>query len=432
MKLVVHDFAGHPGQLQLSRELARRGHVVEHHYCQSVPTGQGATTWRADDPASFSIHGIALKTEYARYSPARRILQELKYSWLSLRAIFVGEHPDAVIVANFPILPLFVVVLVLRLRGIPYILWWQDVYSEAVATAARKKLGLIGGGVAWIADRLERTIAHLATSIVPIADTFVDRLSSWGISDEKVRVIPNWGALDEVPVKSRNNRWSEAHGLNDYTVLMYAGTLGLKHDPSIIAKLARTAPTGCVIVVVSQGKGRDWLENNCQDVDNLILLDYQPYDQLPEMLASADIFLVILEPDASRYSVPSKMLNYFCAERPVLALLPSDNAAAQMLEEASAGVVRASGDMAGAQEALHRLSAQPELRRQLGSDGRRYAERVFDIKNVGDKFETVIRYALRQSNSLHQESETARPSDGRAGNLDVRETTGGTEYDRQN
>ena len=47
MKLVVHDFAGHPGQLQLSRELARRGHVVEHHYCQSVATGQGATVRRS-------------------------------------------------------------------------------------------------------------------------------------------------------------------------------------------------------------------------------------------------------------------------------------------------------------------------------------------------------------------------------------------------
>ena len=69
MKIIVHDFAGHPGQLQLSRELARRGHEVEHQYCASIPTGRGATTRRKGDPESFFIRGIDLHREFARYSP---------------------------------------------------------------------------------------------------------------------------------------------------------------------------------------------------------------------------------------------------------------------------------------------------------------------------------------------------------------------------
>ena len=75
-----------------------------------------------------------------------------------------------------------------------------------------------------------------------------------------MKVIPNWGAIDEMPLRPRNNAWAKAHGLADVPVVMYAGTLGLKHDPSVLAQLARTAPAGCRVVVVSQGQGREWLE----------------------------------------------------------------------------------------------------------------------------------------------------------------------------
>jgi glycosyltransferase involved in cell wall biosynthesis len=404
VKLVIHDFAGHPGQLQLSRELARRGHVVEHHYCQSVTTGQGATNHRPDDPVSFSVYGIALKSEFARYSPARRIFQELKYGWLSARAV-LAARPNVAIFANVPVLPLLLVVLALRFRRIPYILWWQDLYSEAVGTAARQRLGLIGEAIAWLVDRVEYTIARGAAAIVPIADAFVERLNTWGISSEKVRVIPNWGALDEIPSRPRINPWSEAHGLNDFTVVMYAGTLGLKHDPSIIAELARNAPDDCRIVVVSQGKGRVWLEESCRDTRKLILMDYQPYEQLPDMLASADVFLVILEADASRYSVPSKVLNYLCAGRPVLALLPSENSAARMLQQAEAGVVGVAGDTAGASRAMVRLVSDANQRDRMGTNGRRYAERVFDISKVGSSFESVIGYVVGRNESPQQDLE---------------------------
>ena len=40
LRLVIHDYSGHPGQVHLSRELARRGHHVEHQYCASYTTGR--------------------------------------------------------------------------------------------------------------------------------------------------------------------------------------------------------------------------------------------------------------------------------------------------------------------------------------------------------------------------------------------------------
>ena len=41
LRVVVHDYVGHPFQVQLSRELARRGMDVLHLHCGSFRTGKG-------------------------------------------------------------------------------------------------------------------------------------------------------------------------------------------------------------------------------------------------------------------------------------------------------------------------------------------------------------------------------------------------------
>jgi colanic acid biosynthesis glycosyl transferase WcaI len=389
LRLVIHDYSGHPGQLHLSRELARRGHQVEHQYCASYTTGRGAIERRDGDPESFTVRAIELSSAFARYSPVTRLRQELQYARMSTRAV-LAARPDVAVLSNIPLLSLFILTLSLRLRRVPYVFWHQDVYSEAIRVIARDRLGRLGCLVGWAAGRAERRVARGAAAIVAISDTFIEQLDAWGVQASKVHVVPNWAAIDEMPLRPRDNAWAKAHDLVDVPVVMYAGTLGLKHDPSVISRLAQTAPTGSRIVVVSEGKGREWLESEAGDVPGLTLLDYQPYEQLPDMLASADVLLVVLESNASRYSVPSKVLNYLCAGRPVLALLPADNAVAQMVEAAEAGLVVAPGDADAASAALSSLLASSVARAAMGTAARRYAEHTFDVRRVGERFESLL------------------------------------------
>jgi colanic acid biosynthesis glycosyl transferase WcaI len=393
LRIVVHDFSGHPGQIQLSRELAHRGHVVEHQYCQSLTTGQGATTLRRDDPQALTIKPISLGSDFARYSPMRRLFQEVRYGWSAIRAAF-SMRPDVAVFSNLPMVPLAMASVALRFRGIPYVFWWQDVYSDAIGSIARRRLKRGGGTVGWLADRVEKGCARRSAAIVPITRAFVDQLDDWGIDREKVTVIPNWGALDEVGPRPRINSWGTANHLENCKVVMYTGTLGLKHDPSVIDELARNAPDDCRVVVVSQGIGRKWLDEHCHDNPKLVLMDFQPYAQLSDMLGTADVLVAVLEKDASRYSVPSKVLNYLCAGRPVLALLPADNAVAEIVRSADAGIVVPPGEAVMASEALVRLLSDDELRARMATNARDYAARVFDIVKIGDSFEGVIYNAV--------------------------------------
>lgn len=389
MRLVIHDYSGHPGQVHLSRELARRGHHVEHQFCASYTTGRGATERRDDDPATFSVRPLALGGEFARYSPLLRVKQELAYSRIAARGV-LDARPDVAVLSNVPLLSLFFLTLLLRRSRLPYVFWQQDIYSDAIGVIARRRYRAVGAVVGWVAAQAERMVSRGAAGVVPISDTFLEQLDRWGVPRSKVRVIPNWGAIDEMPLRSRQNPWARAQGLDGVPTVMYAGTLGLKHDPSVLARLAQSAPDATRTVVVSQGQGRQWLEANAGQTPGLTLLDYQPYEALPEMLASADVLVVVLESDASRYSVPSKVLNYFCAGRPVLGLLPADNAVAHMIESAGAGRVVDPTQPDAASAALRELLSDAPARDEMGAAARRYAEKTFDVGVVGDLFESVL------------------------------------------
>jgi colanic acid biosynthesis glycosyl transferase WcaI len=407
LRLVIHDYSGHPGQLHLSRELARRGHHVEHQYCASYPTGRGATERRDGDPESFAVRAVELGTKFARYSPLVRLRQELQYARMSSHAI-LAAHPDVAVLSNIPLLSLFILTFLLRMRRMPYVFWQQDIYSEAIRVIARDRFGWPGRLIGWVAGRAERQVARGAAAIVAISDTFVTQLEAWGVQISCIHVVPNWAAIDEMPLRPRDNAWAKAHDLVGVPVVMYAGTLGAKHDPSLISRLAEAAPTGSRMVVVSEGQGREWLESEAGEVPGLTLLDYQPYEQLPDMLASADVLSVVLESNASRYSVPSKVLNYFCAGRPVLALLPPDNAVAKMVEAAEAGLVVAPGDVDAASAALRSLLASPVARAAMGTAARRYAERTFDVERVGDRFESLLSSVCHRQVSFARQAEGAK------------------------
>jgi len=103
---------------------------------------------------------------------------------------------------------------------------------------ARDRLGPLGSLVGWVAGHAERQVARGAAAVVAISDTFIEQLDGWGVPTSRVHVVPNLGAIDEMPLRPRDNAWAKAHGLVGVPVVMYAGTLGLKHDPSVLSRLA--------------------------------------------------------------------------------------------------------------------------------------------------------------------------------------------------
>ena len=395
LKLLIHDFCGHPFQAQLSRELARSGLDVIHAYCSSYTTGRGALGLVPDDPVGLSFVPVSMGDEFDKYSARRRLKQEIGYA-VALYRLVRQQRPDVLVMCNTPLgahALLTLLLLLPRRRRAPRVLYWhQDVISSAMRTEAVKRLGRPGLLVGFLAERVERWLARSAQRIVVIAETFLAPHRRWG-TVSKTRVIPNWAPLGDIVPGLKDNAWSREHGLSDRAVVMYAGTLGLKHNPDLlvaIGRILREHLPQARMVVVSEGVGADHVKEHGLDLP-VVVLPFQDFTVLPDVLATADVLVTLLEPEASDFSVPSKTLTYLCSGRAVLGFMRPTNPAATLIRRGGGAVFDIEDlDMAVVSEIVLRLLTQRAVVQEAGRVARALAESEFDINSIGQKFRDEI------------------------------------------
>jgi glycosyltransferase involved in cell wall biosynthesis len=391
MRILLHDYSGHPFQVELSRELSRRGHDVTHSFCDAYTSGKGHL--RAERGETLVFEPIGVGVVIAKMSFATRLVQELRFG-VELARQARRTKPDVVMAANVPIPTLVILAAVLWLSGIPWVLWHQDVQAVAIRSFAGKKLSRAFAVVAMLIGAGEKWCARRSAAVVVIADSFLDVHRRWGTAP-KTTVIANWAPLEEIRQVTRANDWSYEHGLDGVRTLLYSGTLGLKHNPGLLVGLARQVIDGgqpVQLVVVNQGPAEQVLRDEAarQDVP-LLLLPFQPYERLSEVLGSGDVLVVLLEQDAGAFSVPSKTLSYLCAGRPVLGLMPAENLAATLVRAVDGCVLPP--DEAALPEAarwVREVLADPDRARALGKASRALAEREFALTACADRFEHIL------------------------------------------
>ncbi len=409
-RLAVHDDGGHPFQLELSRELARRGHKVRHFFFAGDAGPKGATERLPGDPGGFSVEPISIGSSYSKTNLIRRRQADVLYGRLAGRRI-EAFAPTVTISGNTPLEAQASIVDSADRAGSAFVFWMQDYYSLAAARILQWKLPLLGHAVAAYYRHLEARLLNRSDRVVVISEDFLGVLRELGAQGSKADVIPNWGALTEVPRRPKSNAWAAAHGFADKFVFLYSGTLAMKHNPDLLWQLARHFEEDPDVRVVVVGAGVSFealrARRETERLGNLVLLPLQPMEVFADVLASADVLVALLEDDAGPFAVPSKVLSYLCAGRPTLLSAPTDNLSARVLTRAAAGQPVPAGDSEALNGAADRLRREPQMRARLGDAARRYAESTFDISLIADRFEDAFAAALSAAEARARSARSA-------------------------
>lgn len=393
MRILLHDYGHHAFPLQLSRELAHRGHQILHIYAGSNPTPHDLLSRQETDPENLTILGLYIDEPLQKNSFIKRWLQEREYGRLVLAEIEKFK-PGLLLSGNTPLDPQASLLRKCKQLGIPFVFWLQDVTGLATYLILKKKIPLVGYLIGQYYIHLERKLLNQSDKIILITEDFLPLLNNWEVDQGKAVVIPNWAPINEIPYQSRDNHWAKDHDLIDKFCFMYTGTLGLKHNPHLLLELAihyKDTPD-VAIVIVSETTGAKWLRERKEELslENLIILEFQPFDQMQYVLASADVLVAILEEDAGIFSVPSKVLTYLCSQRPLLLAVPKMNRAARVVAESQSGIVVSSNETDAFTQAADELLRNPAERKRFGENARKYAEQNFDIQSIADQFENFI------------------------------------------
>lgn len=398
MNILINDFGGYAFIVQLSRVLAKTGHDVTHCYCGSLSTTpQGPLLPAQGDSATLNLHPITLRQTLDKYSLVKRRGQEIEYGQQVAQLVSRSDF-EVVVSANTPLDALRYIWAAAEAKGSKKVFWLQDIIGIATKRILGAKLPVLGHLVGHYYSSLERRLLRRADKVIAISEDFIKQLRAMQLDESKVAVVENWAPLEDIPLLARENQWSIERDLVGRFVFLYSGTLSLKHNPALLLQLASAlVGTNGVVVVRSQGAGADWLKANVteQSRPHLIVEPYGAYADLPRALAAADVLVALLEPAASEFSVPSKVLSYLCAGRALLLSVPEDNLVAKLVAREGAGrvVAPANGEAEFCNVGIE-LMENPEICRQFGASARAYAERTFGIDGVTDRFLAAIGQAI--------------------------------------
>lgn len=397
MRILVADNSGHPFQAQLSRSLAVRGYDVLHMFSASFETPKGDLQRRETDPPTLQFAGVELAGRIDKHNPLARRAQDVRTA-LRYNEIIEEFRPEVSIMSNQPIDTLERIVPTLKKIDSSFIFWAQDLYGEAISRIFRSKWFGIGSLIGKHYTRREGKLLRLADQIVAISSDFLPILTrKLGVDARRITVIENWAPLEDIPILERDNSWANANMPVSGFRIVYSGTLGAKHDPNALIELA-VGVENCHLIVFSQGRGAQSIADSAKErgLVNVSVRDWLDFSDLPNALAGADLLVVLLEPDAGVFSVPSKVLTYLCTGRPILGSINANNLAAKIIGGAGAGITCQPGDYSALVAAARHLTSDREAARAAGTAARRYAESTFDIETITDKFVKVIRKSTRR------------------------------------
>ncbi len=399
MHLLLHDYANYAFTKQLASQLAQRGMQVTYAYNSRYDGPNSKAELVATPGLEYLPIGVGGEGKTTK-SILNRFKMERSYAKAMVESL-KDTRFDAVLSANVPSMVQNRLVRLLRSMDVPLFTWVQDLYGVAAHRILRKRLPVIGELVGRYFIRLDQQSLRWSEQAILITEDFRPFAREAGLPDGRIQVVENWAPVRDIPVMSKDNPWARAQKLPNVFRFVYSGTLAMKHNPQLLVQLAqslqehatRTSTPAAELLVVSSSSGAAWLAGRVNELGlkNVRLMDFQPAGDFPAILGSADVLLAVLESDAAAFSVPSKVLSYLCAGKPILAAIPAGNLAARIIGRADAGlVVDPTVPTAFAAAGVEMMCSEPSVRHAWGTGARDYAERTFDPEVIADRFWQIL------------------------------------------
>ena len=325
----------------------------------------------------------------------QRLAHDLSFAVsVFLAGLFTGRFDLICCVCPPPVLG-FTAYLLSKIRRKSYVILLTDLASDAALAT-----GILRDGPAVsVARAVEGFIYRHADRVVCICEGFVEKLTTHGIAQQKLVLIPLWGDTQRVYPIAGATEFRRANQLTKQQfVAMYTGNIGKKQDLLNVVRAAELTKdvTDLVWLLVGQGEERSLIEDAIvqRGLKNMRLLPLQPAEGLAEMYSAADVLLLNQKAAVIDSVIPSKLLNYMAAGRTVLAAVSGKSEAARYIERAQCGFIVAPEDPMALVEAVLSLRADPALRGKFGANGRNYARQHFTKERVLQEYDRLFsRYA---------------------------------------
>lgn len=324
-------------------------------------------------------------------SAIRRLLAWNIYTLWTMFNILTVHKSDVVFLRLPPLQLGMTGILLKKLKGVRVFLNIQDIHPDLAIES-----GILKNPLAIkMAKTFEKWIYAKLEKIIVISDGFKKNLIDKGVPPGKITVIPNWVDTNILRPLPKYNHIAKKFFAENKFVVMYSGIISCSNFESL-EQIIETAQSfkdeDIVFAIVGDGLKKQNLQEKAEKLglNNVIFIPFQPYEDLPYLLAGSDVLLVPLDKDKSQLSVPSKLYNFMATGKPILGLTDSGSEVAKIITETNCGVYAPPDNIERIKKAIITLKDSKNYRETLGENGRKYAVEKFSREHVLKRYEEIF------------------------------------------
>ena len=347
--------------------------------CRGITSVQRVEFSSKSHRAEYMYDGKLMVRRFHLFSEGKgTIVRAIRYSlcWLKQfnRALSI-RGVNVIYLASTPPIQGVLGAVLSKIKKVPFVYNLQDIFPDSLVGSGLSD----EGSFLWkIGRRIENFTYRNADKIIVISEDFKKNIMAKGVPEEKIVVIYNWvdqNAVVDIP--RAQNKLFDAYGLDrDKFYLSYSGNIGLTQNMDLLlevmAELKEEYPN-IHLILVGEGAYKQQVETIIKrdELTNVHLIPFQPYEDISYVFSLGDAGLVISKPGVGANSVPSKTWSIMSASRPVLANF-DENELKDIISDNKCGIFTKAGDKTAFKESILTLYRNETLCREYGSNGRQF------------------------------------------------------------
>ena len=260
-------------------------------------------------------------------------------------------------------------------------IWVQDLWPESVKDAGNIENTII----LKLLNVLTKSIYSYIDLIFIQSQGFRDYIINQGVSDEKIRYVPNYA---EELYKKVNESYQIKKKFNNFFSVTFAGNIGEAQNLDILvesAKILKSKSINVKFVIIGSGRKKDSL---CEKVKNnkldqyFVFLGRKSPSEMPKFFSSSEVLLITLKKSKIfSLTIPSKLQSYMACSKPILGSV--DGITNRIIKESKSGFVSNSEDVNGLVANIIKFeSLSKEVLKKMGENSKSYYNQNFSKKTV--------------------------------------------------
>lgn len=341
-----------------------------------------------------SIDGIEVYRCWMFTAPNRGLVRRtLCYLSFMLSAIVFGlcraGRADCVIATSPQIFVAVAGWVLSRIKRAPFIFEVRDLWPEEIVAVGAIKNRLIIRSL----ERLELFLYRRATRIIALAQGTIEILTRRGIPAAKLALIPNGVDPNRFDNGRHQNHVRDRLNLNGDFLVSYIGTVGMAHGLNVFleaAQLMKDTPQ-VKFLIVGDGAEKQQLCRARDELglDNLLLLDQKPREEIAAYYAASNCCLVHLrQAPLFEKNIPSKIFEIMASGKPIL--LGTRGESKRLVSRAGCGVFFEPENAADLVEGIRRLQRSPQWCKRLGRSGSQFVRKFYSRDDLARQYLALL------------------------------------------